>query len=175
MRGDRIDDAGERVLLEPDLDVAIGARPQALAIERGGVPQRVLDAVERARLALPAGVVGEPVVGQFASPAHDRQIGLHLGVTALGLLDEAAHGGLVEHLPDGHRPAVVDDGEQRLAAFLDLGLGGADALYVASLINAGGHAAGSLARSSIRSSARTGTRKSLPILIVGMSPRAAAS
>src|SRR5262249_32297892 len=37
------------------------------------------------------------------------------------------------------------------------------------------HAAGSLARSIIRSSARTGTRNSRPILIVGISPRAAAS
>jgi hypothetical protein len=37
------------------------------------------------------------------------------------------------------------------------------------------HAAGSLARSSIRSSARTGTRFSRPILMVGISPRAAAS
>src|SRR5262245_4498679 len=37
------------------------------------------------------------------------------------------------------------------------------------------HADGSLARSIIRSSARTGTRNSRPILIVGISPRAAAS
>src|SRR5262249_3075497 len=36
------------------------------------------------------------------------------------------------------------------------------------------HTAGSLARSSIRSSARTGTRRSLPIRITGSSPRAAA-
>jgi hypothetical protein len=37
------------------------------------------------------------------------------------------------------------------------------------------HAAGSLARSSIRSSARTGTRNRRPIFIIGISPRAAAS
>src|SRR5262249_50542351 len=39
----------------------------------------------------------------------------------------------------------------------------------------GAHAAGSLARSSIRSSASTGTRSRRPILTVGISPRAAAS
>src|SRR5262249_20149913 len=37
------------------------------------------------------------------------------------------------------------------------------------------HGLGSLARSSIASNARTGTRTSLPILIVGRSPLAAAS
>src|SRR5262245_16082662 len=39
----------------------------------------------------------------------------------------------------------------------------------------GVHGVGSPARSSIRSSARTGTRNSLPILTTGISPRAAAS
>jgi hypothetical protein len=37
------------------------------------------------------------------------------------------------------------------------------------------HAAGSLARSSIASNALIGTRSNLPILMVGISPRAAAS
>ena len=62
-----IDDAGERVLLQPDLDVGVGVGPERFAIEPGGVFERLLDAVEGARLALPAGVVGEPAYG--SSPA----------------------------------------------------------------------------------------------------------
>ena len=123
MDGDRVDDAREGVLLQPDLDVGVGVIPQRLAIEPRGLLQRGFDAVERPRLALPAGIVGEPVVGEIARPAHDREVGLHLGVTALGLLDEAAHGGLIEHLAHRHRLAGIDDVKQGFAPCLDLGLG----------------------------------------------------
>ena len=113
--GDRIDDAGERVLLQPDLDVGVGVGPERLAVEPGGLLERLLDAAEGARLALPPGVVGEPVVGQIAGPAHQHEVGLHLGVAGLGLLDDAADGGLVEHLPDRHRLHRLDDLERALA------------------------------------------------------------
>jgi hypothetical protein len=83
---------------------------------------------------LPARVVGEPAIGKLSGSAHDREVGLRLGVTAFLFLDEPAHGGLVEHLTHGHRPAIVDDVEQRLAACLDLGLG-RPPFYVASLIS----------------------------------------
>ena len=70
------------------------------------------DAAEGGGLALPAGVVGEPVVGQLAGAAHARQVGLHLVVAGLGLLDDAGDGRLVEHLPHRHRPHVGDDLEE---------------------------------------------------------------
>ena len=51
-----------------DIGVAIG--PQGLAIEVGRFIERLLYAPEGPRLALPARVVGEPVIGQFPGPAH---------------------------------------------------------------------------------------------------------
>jgi hypothetical protein len=58
---------------------------------------RPIDAVEGARLALPAGVVSEPVKG--SSPARRMTVrSVDLAVTALGLLDETMDGGLIEHL-----------------------------------------------------------------------------
>src|SRR5262249_41952928 len=113
---------------------------ERLAVETGGLLQRLLDAVEGGRLALPAGIVGEPVVGQVPGAPHQREIGLDFAVAALGLLDQAVDGGLVEDLPHRHRPAGGDDLQHRLAALLDLRLGRAlPALYLASPVNGGIH------------------------------------
>src|SRR5262245_33576528 len=101
----------------------------------------MFDAVEGARLPLPSRVVGEPIVGQRPIAPHLGQVDLDLGVAGLGFLDEAANRGLIEHLPHGHRLALVDDREQSLASFLDFGLGRAVAFYGASLISGGGHGA----------------------------------
>ena len=68
LRSDRIDDAAQRVLFEPDFDVGVGVAPQRFAIEPRRVFERFLDAVERLRLALPARGVGEPIVGQRRPP-----------------------------------------------------------------------------------------------------------
>src|SRR6516162_2354635 len=86
-----------------------------------GFLEGILDATECVWLPLPASVVSEPVVRQFPSPAQHRQVGLHLDVAGLGLLDEVANGGLIEHLSHRHRLAVVNDDEQSLASCLDLG------------------------------------------------------
>ena len=134
MARDRVDHAGERILLQPDLDVGVGVAPQVLAVEPGGFFERVLDTVEGAWLTLPARVVGEPIIRQRSVAPHDCEVGLHLGVAGLGLLDDSADGGLIEHLPHRHRLAGFDDGEQCLAARFDFGLSRADALYGASLI-----------------------------------------
>jgi hypothetical protein len=42
--GDWIDDAAERIPLQPDLDVGIRVAPQRLALELGRVVERFLDA-----------------------------------------------------------------------------------------------------------------------------------
>jgi hypothetical protein len=95
-----------------------------LAVKVRCLLKRVGDAVEGGRLPLPAGIVSEPVIRQVAGPAHDGEVALDLGVPALGLFDEPAHRGLIEHLPHGHRPTSLDNVKQGLAASLDLGLGG---------------------------------------------------
>jgi len=48
-------------------------------------------------------------------------------MTALGF--QPADGGLIEHLPDRHRPAHLDDVEESLAPGLDLGFGRAGPSY----------------------------------------------
>lgn len=58
---------------------------------------RPIDAVEGARLAL-SGCCQRASQRKLARPTHDREIGLDLAVTALGLLDETMDGGLIEHL-----------------------------------------------------------------------------
>src|SRR5262249_20586568 len=70
------------------------------------------------------------------------------------LLDDAADGRLVEHLAHRHRAAVLDDGEQGLAPFLDLGLGGAGPFYGASLISRERRHRAASGRSSVALSAR---------------------
>lgn len=63
-----------------------------------------------------------------------NEIGLDLGVARLGLLDDAAHAGLVEHLAHGHRPHLTDNIQQEQPTNIDLGSGGPFPLYGASLI-----------------------------------------
>jgi hypothetical protein len=131
--GDGQHDAGERIVFQPDLDVGVGIRPKAFAVEGRGISERLLDAVECARFALPASVIGEVVVRQHAVAAHLCEIDLNFAVTAFGFLDEPADRCLVEHLPDRHRPARLDDLEQCLTPGLDFGFGRADPFYGASL------------------------------------------
>ncbi|MBV9824419.1 MAG: hypothetical protein JO001_01870 [Alphaproteobacteria bacterium] len=73
------------------------------------IVQRVLDAVERARLTLPPRVVGEPGIGQIARPAHQNKVGLDLVVAGLGFLNETTNAGLVEDLADRHGAHRRDD------------------------------------------------------------------
>ena len=134
-RGHRHQDAGQRVLLEPDLGIQIQVRPDGPAIGRRRALDRFGQAVIGDRLALPARVVGDRGERDPALAPQIDELALDLGVAGLRLLDEAAHGGLIEHLPHGAWLRDADDLDQRLGPRLHLGLGGASAFYVASHIN----------------------------------------
>jgi hypothetical protein len=99
-RGDRRDDTGERVLLEPQLDIDVDVGPDRAAIESRGFLEGVDDAVEGLGLDLPAGVIRDvPIRNPGAAPQSD-QGSLHLVVTGLGLIDDAPDRGLEVGLPD---------------------------------------------------------------------------
>jgi len=85
VRGARVSDPTPHLDRPPVSRVK--ASPKVLAVERGRCFERFLDTVEGPRLALPPRVVGEPVVGKLARPAHYGEIGLDLAVAALRFLD----------------------------------------------------------------------------------------
>jgi hypothetical protein len=71
-----------------------------------------------------AGAVYDPLIGQLATLAHHRQVPLDLRVPGLGLVDQAAHRRLVEHLTHSHRALLRNDVVEHGAAGLIFDLGG---------------------------------------------------
>jgi hypothetical protein len=76
--------------------------------------------VKGTRLALPACVVGEPVVRQLVRPAHQHEVVLDPAIAGLAFLHDSANGCLIEDLAHGARPGLVDDLEEIGATLLDL-------------------------------------------------------
>src|SRR5215831_11910120 len=140
-RRDRIDDAGERVLLGPDLDVIVSREPQVLAVELSGSFERRLNAVMRRRLAHPAGGVGDIAVLKFPFATELQNLALDLGIVLVVLADagEASDFSLIVETADGYRPMLAGIVDQKLGALLHLGLGRPLPFYGASLVNCGSH------------------------------------
>ena len=80
---DGLDHAGKRIFLKPDFDIRWNIRPQSFSVELRCHFERIGRIGESLRLALPAGVVGQPIVGQLTGAAHSNQIGLNHPVATL--------------------------------------------------------------------------------------------
>jgi hypothetical protein len=98
-----VEHAGQRVLLAPDLDIAVGLGPDRPPIGLAGDPQHILEGVIAARLAHPPRVVDQPAEGHAVVEPQLDQAGLDLGIALLGLLDDAVGRGLIEDLADRRR------------------------------------------------------------------------
>jgi len=94
---------------DTETHVGAGVVPKCLAIEPRRFVEGVLHARVCARLPLPAGVINQPIIVEFARPAHNGERRLHLGVTGLHFFNDVSDRRLIENLANGHWLHLCDD------------------------------------------------------------------
>lgn len=121
--GDRKDNAAQRIFFQPDFDIGISVAPKRLAIRGGGIGQCLVDAIERDRPSLPAGIINDPTVGQLTFTAHREKIALNPVIAAFVLGDGAANTRQIENLADSRGLGIANDFEDYGPAIDQAGFG----------------------------------------------------
>src|SRR6516162_2759607 len=105
----QFEDADQRVLLDPDLNVRGCFLPWVSAVAAPRVVERLDDPLNGLGPSRAPALVDDPFVRDLFRAAQVGQEVLDLVVFGLGFADDAVHDGLIVDLPDGHRLIALND------------------------------------------------------------------